>query len=157
MVVQSPASFAKPARDVTLVTELEQGTWLNGTRIHLDAAQDIGNEVVAVEINRFQTDEERAWACRLAQQSLAIRSLSTAVGNIVELLSGCTALYVNSRGGKIWDFATGALAVKEAHGAALGCDGSALEWSQTPMSVMLAVDNKILETARGLRNLPSGD
>lgn len=44
---------------------------------------------------------------------------------------------------------------EEAGGVALNCDGGELDWSQIPMSVMLAVNNEILKTTRNLKTLDS--
>jgi len=141
----------QPAKDKTLIVERGFGSWLNKRRVVLDANQSITDGVVALEINRFQSDEDRSWACRLACESLAIRSLSTAAGNAMELLSGNTLLYLNTRGGKVWDFAAAALAVQEAGGVATDCSGEALVWDRLPMGVLFAVNSGVAETAMGLK------
>ncbi len=137
----------QPKCNVTMVTAIGHGTWLNNKKIDLPPAKPISDCVVGVEINRFQTDDERLWACRIAGRALAIRSLSTVVGSVVELLSGNTALYVNARGAKVWDFAAGVLAVEEAGGIAVNCGGEKLEWSSVPMSAILAANRDLVTEA----------
>jgi len=65
----------------------------------------------------------------------------------MELLSGNTLLYLNTNGGRVWDFAAAALAVQEAGGVATDCSGEALAWDQLPMGVLFAINEKVVEAA----------
>ncbi len=54
---------------------------------------------------------------------------------------------MNCKGGKIWDFAEGALSVEEAGGIASYVDGTKIEWNSIVMNVLLAANMKIADEA----------
>ena len=104
--------------------------------------------VVGMELNLFLTAEHRRrFVNRLSQRALSTRSLACAGAAVAELLMRRTDLYVNCRGGKIWDFAPGALAVEEAGGTASRIDGAPIAWRNLRMDVLLAADAHLRKQA----------
>ena len=142
--------LAQPATGTSVWTERGCGAWSDGQRLKLDDKSTVADRIIGAEINRHLRQEELAWLRNLAGEFACVRTLATAIGNALELLRGQTALFVNVRGGKIWDFAAAALAVKEAGGVALSPGGKPLNWSSVDMGVVFATNASTAELALSL-------
>lgn len=141
----------QPATGVSVRTARGFGTWFNDRLLKLDGAELLDSSVIGAEINRQLRWEDFVWVGALANHCASVRCLATSVGSALELIRGSTALFVNPRGGKIWDFAAAALAVEEASGIATSVSGEPLCWSTVDMGVVLAANHAIAEQALSLR------
>ncbi len=145
----------QPATGVLIQTTRGTGTWVgdrrSGCRLQLDDAGPLDRSLISAEINRYLDRDELAWIGRLAGRSAGVRALATAVGDTIDLLLGHTSLYINARGGKVWDFAAASLAVTEAGGIALSCSGKPLDWSRLEMNVLFAAGAEVAAEALSLR------
>ena len=141
----------QPVTGILIQTERGAGTWIGDRRLQLDDAEPLDRSLIGAEINRYLNRDELAWIGRLAGRSAGVRTLATAVGNTIELLLGHTSLYINARGGKVWDFAAASLAVMEAGGIALRCSGKPLGWSRLEMDVLFAAGADVAAQALSLR------
>ena len=130
-----------------LVSALKgKGCWINGRRCVISHRRSLDDAVWGTELNPFLTDEHRKrYIDRLSKRTHSTRCLACASAGIVELLCGRTDFYVNCRGGKIWDFAAGVLAVEEAGGAARRINGALLSWDTIAMDIVLASHVSLLE------------
>lgn len=137
----------QPARQQTVIAVRDQGAFLNGVRLALDAAAQLDDHLAIVEINRQLPEVGQKQLMALAARSLAVRSLGSAVGGALDVLRGRAALYINWRGAKVWDFAAAALAVEEAGGVARSCRGEALRWDRVAMGAMLACNRTVADAA----------
>jgi fructose-1,6-bisphosphatase/inositol monophosphatase family enzyme len=137
----------QPVHQQSIVAVRGAGAFRNQERIRLDQHADLDSSLVVFELNRHVPEEGRAQLLRLADRTLGIRILGTAVGGAMEVLRGRAALYTNWRGAKVWDFAAGALAIREAGGVALSARGEPLLWDQVPMSILLAANEDIAAAA----------
>jgi fructose-1,6-bisphosphatase/inositol monophosphatase family enzyme len=137
----------QPATQETVVAVRGQGTFRNGQRVWLDQNARLSDSLVLFELNRFVEARGRSQLLHLADNTLGIRTLGTAVGSAMEVLRGHAVLYINWRGAKIWDFAAAALAFEEAGGIVQTCTGEALSWDRVPMSVMLAANAAVAADA----------
>lgn len=133
----------QPAADRTIVASKHGGTWLDERRLQLEARRELAQQIVLFEINRQLPAEGWEQLRALSARALVVKSLGTSLGSAVELLLGRACLFVNWRGGKIWDFAAAALAISEANGVTLSCRGAPLEWNALEMGAMLASDPAI--------------
>lgn len=137
-----------PAWQTLIAAEKGKGCWLNGERVRLASARSLAEAVIGVELNMFLTEEHRRrFINRLSACAVSARALACGAAAVAELLLGRTDLYVNCRGGKIWDFAPGVLAVEEAGGIALRIDGAPIGWDSMEMDVLLAANGQIAEEA----------
>lgn len=145
----------QPATGVLIQTNRGAGTWISDRRsrcrLRLDDAAPLDRNLISAEINRYLDRDELAWIGRLAGRSAGVRALATAVGDTIDLLLGHTSLYINARGGKVWDFAAASLAVTEAGGIALSCSGKPLDWSRLEMDVLFAAGTQVAAEALSLR------
>jgi fructose-1,6-bisphosphatase/inositol monophosphatase family enzyme len=142
------AVICLPAWQILIAAEKGKGCWLNGEKIRLSSAQSVAQAVIGVELNLFLSEEHRQrFVNRLSARALSTRALACGAAAVAELLLGRTDLYVNCRGGKIWDFAAGALAVAEAGGVARRIDGSPIAWDSMEMDVLLAANEQIADEA----------
>lgn len=137
-----------PAWQILIAAEKGKGCRLNGEQVRLGATRGLDNAVIGLELNLFLSAEHRRrYIDRLSARALSTRSLACAAAAVAELLLGRTDLYVNCRGGKIWDFAAGALAVEEAGGVARRIDGTPIVWDKLEMDVLLAANAQIADQA----------
>lgn len=137
----------QPVHRQTIFAVRGAGAFRNGQRVQLDQRADIESSLVVFELNRHVPEAGRAQLLGLADCTLGIRILGTAVGGAMEVLRGRAALYTNWRGAKVWDFAAGALAVREAGGVALTARGEPLVWNEVPMSIVLAANEAVAAAA----------
>jgi len=137
-----------PAWQIVIAAQRGRGCWLNGAKLRLDSSRSLADAVLGLELNLYLTlEDQRRYVYRLSGQALSTRCLACAGAGVAELLLGRTDLYVNCRGGKIWDFAAGALAVEEAGGAALRIDGAPIAWDSIEMDVLLAANTRMANEA----------
>lgn len=138
-------AFYQPARGVCIVTWRGGGTWIGDRRIVFASPSDMGDVIALVELNRYMQTSEFGWIQRVAMNVLATRSLASAVASAVEIILGHAAIYINCRGGKVWDFAATALAIEEAGGVVRAADGGVIDWSQINHGVLFATNNSLLK------------
>ena len=142
----------QPATGVLIRSARGGGAWLGDRRLTLDETRSLDGNLIGAEVNRYLERDEFAWIGALARQCAGVRSLAGTVGNAVELLLGRTVLFVNARGGKVWDFAAASLAVEEAGGVALSPSGQPLCWSTIEMGVLFAANAHVAKQALSCRN-----
>lgn len=133
----------QPARKRTVIAWRGGGAWIGDRRIQLESGVPLRERIALIAFNRWSTDAEVAWMRRVAGLALAARGLACTVASSIELLCGHAALYLNPRGGKVWDFAAAALAVEEAGGATRSSAGNALAWNTIPIGVLFAASDGI--------------
>lgn len=137
-----------PAWETLIAAEAGRGCTLNGEKIRLSSSRSLADAVLGMELNLYLGAEHRErFVSRLSAVALSTRCLACAGAAVAELLLGRTDLYLNCRGGKIWDFAAGALAVEEAGGVAWRIDGTPIAWNSLEMDVLLAANPHIAEQA----------
>lgn len=137
-----------PAWEILIAAERGKGCRLNGKQVRLGTARGLADAVIGLELNLYLSAEHRRrFINRLSERALSTRSLACAAAAVAELLLGRTDLYVNCRGGKIWDFAAGALAVEEAGGVAKRIDGTPIAWDELEMDLLLAANEQIADEA----------
>ena len=140
-----------PAWQTLVAAERGKGCWVNGEKARLASAHGLADAVIGMELNLFLSEEHRQrFVNRLSERALSTRALACAGAAVAELILGRTDLYVNCRGGKIWDFAAGALAVEEAGGVARRIDGTPIAWDRMEMDVLLAANARIAGEALGI-------
>jgi len=145
-------AMVQPCRDVMVTAWRGGGAWRDGRRLRFAPGLTIAGSVALAEINRFHTPAQVAWAGRISERALTLRSLGSAVGAALELVNGHASLYLNCRGAKVWDFAAAVIAVEEAGGVAVAPDGGGtLDWSTAPMGALLAANAGIAAEALALR------
>lgn len=133
-----------PAWDTLIAAEAGGGCTLNGKKMRLGSGRRLADAVLGMELNLYLSAEHRErFVNRLSAVALSTRCLACAGAAVAELLLGRTELYLNCRGGKIWDFAAGALAVEEAGGVAWRIDGTPISWNSLEMDLLLAADPQI--------------
>lgn len=137
-----------PAWKILISAEKGKGCWVNGERVRLASARNLADAVIGMELNLFLTEDHRQrFVNRLSERAVSTRALACGAAAAAELILGRTDLYVNCRGGKIWDFAAGALAVEEADGVARRIDGTPIAWDSMEMDVLLAANMQIVDEA----------
>ncbi len=137
-----------PSLKILISAEKGKGCWINNKCVHLTSTNRLAESVWGTELNPLLTDEHRQrFINTLSQYTLSTRCLACATAGILELLLGHTNLYINCKGGNIWDFAAGALSVEEAGGIASDIDGTKIEWNSIEMNVLLAANMKIADEA----------
>ena len=132
-----------PARNMLIAAEKGKGCWINDEQINLDVNSKLSDSIWIAEINRYLSEKHHGLIRNLTEETLATRSLACATASIAEILSGHANLYINCIGGKIWDFAAGALAVREAGGVVCDIDGKEILWDSIPMSIVLSAGKSI--------------
>lgn len=142
--------IALPALATIIAAERGAGAWVNGEAVRLDSKARLGSSMASVEVNRRLTDREFAWVRAVARSAAGVRGLGATAGNLLDLLLGRTKVFMNARGGRVWDFAAGYVALTEAGGAALGCGGEALRWDSAPMGVVMGHNRAIVEEVLAL-------
>ena len=142
----------QPARQRTITTWRGGGAWLGDQRIKFASNIPLRERIALIAFNRWSSDAEVAWMRKVAGLALAARGLACTVASSMELLCGHAALYLNPRGGKVWDFAAAALAVEEAGGAARSsASGGSLMWTEAPLGVLFAADLAIADQVLAAR------
>ncbi len=147
----------QPVHDRIAIAWKGGGTWVNRRKVWLSADCSLANSVVLIELNRHLQSDEFSWTKRIASRVLLVRSLGTAVGSALELLRGHVTVYINFRGGRVWDFAAAALAVEEAGGVALRPDGAALKWNDLSLGVLLAGNDRLAKQTLKLADHSNSD
>ena len=139
-----------PQKGVTITTERNGGCWIDGHRVTLDFDGTLEQCIADAEING-SLDEPYWTAVRgLANEARAVRCLACAGATVLDLLAGVTQVYLNPRGGKIWDFAAASLAIDEAGGIALAADGTPLRWDRLHMSLLACASPRLAEEVLAL-------
>jgi len=144
----------QPVRNRTVIAWRGGGAWLGDRRIRVESRLPLRERIALIAFNRWSTDAEVAWMRRVAGLALAARGLACTVASSIELLSGHAALYLNPRGGKVWDFAAAALAVEEAGGATRSSTGDTLMWNSVPMGILFAASDGIAREVLGTFSQP---
>jgi fructose-1,6-bisphosphatase/inositol monophosphatase family enzyme len=134
--------------DILISSEKDKGCWINDKRVSLTSTNSLAESVWGTELNPHLTDEHRQrFINTLSRNTLSTRCLACATAGIWELLLSRTNLYINCKGGKIWDFAAGALSVEEAGGVARHIDGSEIIWNSIEMDILLSANLMIANEA----------
>lgn len=107
--------------------------------------------MLGAEFNKRLRPEEWAWLQRLVGATRAVRATACSAASTHELLSGVTGLYINLRGGRIWDFAAPALIICEAGGQSCAPDGGPLVWNRLEMGLVAGANRGLLDAALALR------
>lgn len=145
------ATIYLPDRDIIVSTSRGGGTWVNGSRVQFEKLRPLGQSILMTEINSHMNSEDFRRLFILSKKVRGLRALASATASAIELLLGRGHLYLNARGGKIWDFAAGALAVVEAGGAVANSDGRTLKWDTLKMGVLMASTDELLDEARRIQ------
>eukprot|EP00903_Cladosiphon_okamuranus_P014217 g13208.t2 len=132
-----------PGKGIVIQAAKGHGCRVNGETIRLREGQVMKECLVAAEIGRFVPDDRLQRLLRLVHHSMGIRNLFSSTGNTVDILSGVHGAWVHLKGGSVWDFAAGVLAVEEAGGFACDLQGNALKWDKLHMEVVLAANEEI--------------
>lgn len=140
-----------PDLGVTLTAARGEGCWLNGNRVTLRGGDALGDALLGAEFNKRLRPEEWAWLQRLVGATRAVRATACSAASTHELLSGVTGLYINLRGGRIWDFAAPALIICEAGGQTCAPDGGPLVWDRVEMGLVAGANRGLLDAALALR------
>ncbi|CAM9551516.1 unnamed protein product, partial [Hapterophycus canaliculatus] len=130
-----------PAKGLVVEAARGQGCRVNGELVRL--RKDQAKCLVAAEIGRFVPDNRLHSLLRLVNHSMGIRNLFSSTGNTADVLSGVHGAWVHLKGGSVWDFAAGSLAVEEAGGFACDLQGRPLKWDKLQMEVVLAANEEI--------------
>ncbi|CAN0466816.1 unnamed protein product, partial [Phaeothamnion confervicola] len=123
-----------------------RGCWVDGRRVslrRLGGQRRLRDCLVGAEIGAFVPDHRLRRLLLLVHHCLGVRNVFASVGNTADMLSSVTGCWAHLGGGKIWDFAAGALAVEEAGGAACDGMGRTLRWDRLQMDVVLAADTAL--------------
>jgi myo-inositol-1(or 4)-monophosphatase len=134
-----------PQKDVTITAERGCGCLIGGDRVTLEFDGTLAECIADAEINGSL--EEPWWTAvhGLASETRAVRCLACAAAETLDLLAGVTQVYLNPRGGKVWDFAAPALAIEEAGGRASAADGTPLRWDRLHMSFLACASGRVAE------------
>lgn len=138
------ATIYLPERDIVVVASQEGGTWLNGERVQFAECVPINEAIFLSEINSWMNESDFAKVFALSRKVLGVRVLASATASVVDLLLGRGHIYLNQRGGKIWDFAAGALAIQEAGGVVVGMDNTEVNWNSLRIGVLMARAKSLL-------------
>ncbi|MBA3494314.1 MAG: inositol monophosphatase family protein [Gammaproteobacteria bacterium] len=137
-----------PAWNLLIAAERSKGCWVNGETVRLSAPVAFNEIVFGTELNPRLTDEHRRRIIDpLSSKTLTTRCLACGAAGFAELILGRTSLYVNCKGGRIWDFAAGALAVEEAGGVVRRLNGAGIDWRCIDMDILCASSTAIAEEA----------
>lgn len=142
------ASIYLPDRHTIVSASHNGGTWVNGNRVQFETATPLSQSILITEINAHMTAEDFHRLAILSKKTLGVRALASATASATDLLLGRGHLYLNPRGGKIWDFAAGALAILEAGGSVADSNGHELQWDGLKMGVLMACTDELLIEAR---------
>jgi fructose-1,6-bisphosphatase/inositol monophosphatase family enzyme len=140
-----------PMRDILIVAEKGAGCWLNGVPVKLHSSKVLRNSIFSTELNPRLQPAQRRFNDLLIDASLTTRCMGSSTASIAELLLRHTDLYLNCGGGKIWDFAAGALAVEEAGGVSHCADGAEIPWDRLPMDILFSSTAALAQEAIALR------
>ncbi|UCE88650.1 MAG: inositol monophosphatase family protein, partial [Pseudomonadota bacterium] len=137
-----------PGRDECFTAQADAGAWLNGTLLRLgQEARELDTSVAAIDFKRLAP----TLACRLASEPpyRSQRNLGSVALDWCWLAAGRCQLYLHG-GQRLWDYAAGALVLREARGAACALDGEELYAPMlAPRSVCAAANNATLAAWRG--------
>ncbi|CAM9454649.1 unnamed protein product [Sphacelaria rigidula] len=132
-----------PRKDVIIEAAKGLGCKINGEPVRLREGQRIKESLVAAEMGAFIPDDRLQRLLALVHHSMGIRNLFSSTGNTADILSGVHGAWIHLKGGSVWDFAAGALAVQEAGGYACDLQGRPLRWDMLKMEVILAANKEI--------------
>ncbi|MDY6920867.1 MAG: inositol monophosphatase family protein [Pseudomonadota bacterium] len=139
-----------PDRGVLVRAARGQGCVINGQPVALGPGDDPAATLVAMDLNRQLQPAQWQRLQKLAAACQGVRSHYCAAVSTYELLAGHLGLYVNCIGGRIWDFAVPALAVREAGGCVAAPAGGGLVWDRVPMGLVATADESLMALWRGL-------
>ena len=117
-----------PYSDEMFYAEKGKGSFLNGEHIHVGDANSIGDCLIAIGTSPYhkeEADEIFDLFKKLFKEGRDIRRSGSAALDLVHVACGRLDLYLEKRL-KIWDFAAGALIVREAGGDVLDYQGNDL-------------------------------
>ena len=134
-----------PQRSTTVNAIKGGGTFLNGQRVRLLSHVPINRSLILTEINSKLNNKDLEQIIDLTKRSLGVRALACSTASIVDLLLGRGHIYINCHGGKIWDFAAGALAIWEAGGCVVDSAGKAVNWTNLEMNVAMTSSPVLLK------------
>jgi fructose-1,6-bisphosphatase/inositol monophosphatase family enzyme len=139
-----------PDLAVTVTSELRRGTRLNGERVRLRPDVRLQDALLGTEINRHLTMLDWQRLQHASRAVRAVRCTASAAASAFELLNGVTHVYLNLRGGKLWDFAAPALAIAEGGGIIATATGDALRWNALQTSFFAAAGANLMLEWRAL-------
>lgn len=141
-----------PSRDECFSARAGQGAWLNGMPLVApEGAVALARCVAAIDFKRLAP----ALACRLASEApyRSQRNLGSVALDWCWLAAGRCQLYLHG-GQRLWDYAAGALVLREAGGAAGALDGEQLfAPTLAPRPVCAAVNTATLAAWRAWLDL----
>lgn len=125
-----------PQRHIMLWAIKGKGAYRNGIRFHFQKTRTLEQSVIGFELNRLTNSQQIGWARAITMQSRGIRNLGVTTASIAELAFEQTGAFLNWKGGKIWDFAAGAIIIVEAGGLVTDIAGNNLNWQAYEMSAL---------------------
>ncbi|WP_243393473.1 inositol monophosphatase family protein [Leptospira perolatii] len=140
-----------PASATIILAEKGKGASLNGEKISLQRSKPLSHSLVSLEINNTLLDGHFEWIRNVSKEAMASRALGATGAGFKELLEGKTDIFLNLNGAKIWDFAAGAVAVREAGGLLVNLDGNPQKWDRVRMSSIISRDGDLLEQVLRLK------
>ncbi|CAM9494882.1 unnamed protein product [Ectocarpus sp. 12 AP-2014] len=142
-----------PGKDLVVEAARGHGCRVNGELIRLRKGQVLRECLVAAEIGKFVPDDRLQRLLGLVHHSMGVRNLFSSTGNTADVLSGVHGAWVHLKGGSVWDFAAGSLAVEEAGGFACDLQGNPLKWDKLHMEVVLAANEEIAKDVVSVLNI----
>jgi fructose-1,6-bisphosphatase/inositol monophosphatase family enzyme len=139
-----------PQKNVTITAQRQQGCWIDGRRVSFRFGGSLRDAVAGADIAASLDDSGWLLIRKIAGRARALRCFGCAAAGALEHLEGITQLYVNPAGGKIWDFAPIALAVREAGGTASTAGGAPLQWNRLEMSFLACATMALAEEVLAL-------
>eukprot|EP00752_Nemacystus_decipiens_P005065 g4599.t1 len=142
-----------PGKEIVVQAAKGHGCKVNGESVRLRQGQVMKECLVSAEIGQFVPDDRLQRLLRLVHHSMGIRNLFSSTGNTADILSGVHGAWVHLKGGSVWDFAAGVLAVEEAGGFACDLQGNPLKWDKLHMEVVLAANQEIAQQLVSVLNI----
>ncbi|CAM9491877.1 unnamed protein product, partial [Ascophyllum nodosum] len=132
-----------PKKGIMVEAASGHGCKINGEAVNFREDQVLKESIVAAEIGKFVPEDRLQRLLRLVNHCMGIRNLFSSTGNTADVLSGVHGAWVHLKGGSVWDFAAGALAIKEAGGFVCDLQGQPLKWDKLKMEVVFAANEQI--------------
>ena len=126
-----------PYADELFTAEKDKGAFLNGTAIHV-ADTTLSDSLVHFGTSPYYnsvTDDTFALARKVYAASLDVRRKGSAALDLCDVAAGRVGLYFEMSL-SLWDYAAGALLVREAGGTVTAMDGKALPFDGSKPSIL---------------------
>lgn len=134
-----------PQKNVTIAAARGGGCRIDGRKITLAFDGALEHCIADAEINGSLQEPWWASVHGLASEARAVRCLACAAATVLDLLTGVTQVYLNPRGGRLWDFAPAALAIEESGGRVSAADGTPLRWDRLHMSFLACASARVAD------------